>query len=63
MDNVQKLVELVRGNRELEKRFAGKRNANVMLKIQQNQNKMDLLLEKIPRPTPEETQQSEILLR
>jgi hypothetical protein len=50
MENLQKLVKLVRETRELEKRFAGKRDANMMLKIQQNQNKIDMLLEKIPKP-------------
>lgn len=54
MDGIEQFIELVRQTRELEKRFAKKRDANTMLKIQQNQNKIDKFLDEQPRPASSE---------
>ncbi len=50
MDGIEQFIELVRETRELEKRFAKKRDANTMLKIQQHQNRIDKFLDEQPRP-------------
>ncbi|UHG93354.1 hypothetical protein [Spirosoma oryzicola] len=59
MGGLEQFIELVRQTRELEKRFAKKREANLMLKIQQNQNRIDKLLDELPKLAP--SQQASIL--
>jgi hypothetical protein len=50
MDAALEFIETVRQMREIQLRFAGKRDAHIMLKVAQMEKQIDRLLEQFPRP-------------